>query len=188
MNEIPLNPRAAAAVFMESCDNDVEQAKKLARVRLEEARYEELRTILWHDAIDVEIDQLWRSGRSVRKREAVSASSEFRMPSVTPPLRMAPQPLGKGEVSTPNPLMMEALGRRVAGLMHFEMPNGTMLAEWTKRNLVEHARKVISAGESATRTGRWFLAVAEMLPRDTTRVKDVLVEADLERLFRRLAS
>lgn len=187
MNEIPLNPRAAAAVFMEACDNDVEQAKTLARTRLEEKRYEELRTILWHEAIDLEIDQLWRSGRSIRKHEALNPS-----PLLEPrPPAMRPQPhvLAKGEMSVPNPQMMSALNRRVAGLMHFEMPNGTHLGTWTKQNLMEHGRKVVAIGQSAMHTGLWMIDVAKMLPKDTSVVQDVLVEVDLERLYRkRLAS
>jgi len=188
MNEIPLNPRAAAAVFMEACDNDVERAKVLARNRLEEARYEELRTILWHEAIDLEIDQLWRSGRGVRKREAVNPSplSVLRQPAMRPaPPTTSTRALAKGEMSTPNPQMMGALNRRVAGLMHFEMPNGTHLATWTKQNLMDHGRKIIAASQSAMHTGLWLLDVAKMLPSDKSVVQDVLVEADLERLYRR---
>jgi hypothetical protein len=189
MTEIPVNVRAAAAVLMEEADNDVNKAKALARQRLVDKRYEEIRTVLWQTAIDQEIDQLWRSGRYHRKREA-QLGRHIPTPRMTPPRpvtslsRQPSQPLTKGETSTPSPAMMSAVERHVTGFMCFEMPNGTQLADWTKRNLTDLGRKVISNGRSAMRTGGFFMAVAEMLPKDDSRVADVLVEADLERLYR----
>jgi hypothetical protein len=189
MTDTPLNPRAAATLLMDECDNDVDRAKARARVRLAEPQYEALRTVLWHAAIDLEIEQLWRSGRDVRKRELehgpVLVGTPGRQPAMRP--KAGPAVLVKGETSTPNPAMIGALTRSVAGMLHFEMPGGTMLADWTKRNLLEHGRKVIANGRASMRTGAFFIAVAEMLPKDDSRVGDVLVEADVERLYRQQA-
>lgn len=185
MTELPVNPSAAAAVLMDECENDVDRAKTLARQRLAQEAYEELRTQLWHAAIDQEIDQLWRSSRAIVKRETERSTTVFRARSShTPP---SPRVLAKGEVSTPNTDMMAAVNRSIGRWLAFAMPNGTKLEDWTKQDLRQHGRAVITNGRAAVKTGAFFLAVAEMLPKQESRVGDVLVEADLERLWRQQA-
>lgn len=198
MNDIPLSKSAAAAVFMEEANYDVERAKAVARRRLADPQYAELREILWRDAIDSAIESEWREGRQVRKREALSPTQL--VTGAMAPRRtersgqglsvarqdfVAPRPLSKGEMSVPNPAMQLARERHVAGLMAFEMPEGTRLFQWSKRKLIDHAQRVIANGKAAMHTGMFFLSVGEMLPKDDSLVGDVLTEADLQRLYRR---
>jgi hypothetical protein len=205
--DIPLNPRAAAAVLMEDCDQDVAEAKRLARTRLSEPQYEELRAALWQTMIDLSIDDVWRSGRDVRKREAERGPTFMSMPVVErPPLMRAervgdhvardaqnnsvarPLTLTTGQTSTPSRALIGATRRVVAGLMQAEMPGGSKLEDWRKRDLRDHARRVAANASGALRWGGFLLATADLLSKDEMRVGDELVEADLQRLWRRQVS
>lgn len=180
MSQIPPNPRAVAAVILEKCDYDVDRAKSIARQMLAKPEYDQMREVLWHSAIDLELDQLWRAGRPVRLKEMVRGRELLTLPT----RRQSTKTLQAGEVSVPNAAMTAALGRRTAGMMDFEMPNGTHIRDWTKRQLLEHGRKVVSNGQSTLRTGYFFVTVGEMLPKDDSVVGKVLTEVDLERAAR----
>lgn len=182
MQDIPLNKSAAAAVLMEEADYDVEQAKRLARVRFADPVYAELREVLWRDAIDAAIEAEWREGRYVRKREAMNPTT------VATNRPAAHRPLLKGEMSTPNRQIQAARERHVAGLMAFEMPNGTRLVDWTRLNLRDHGRRVKGVGLQTLHTANFFLSVADMLSKDDAKVGDELTETDLQRLFRQQAA
>lgn len=183
---IPLSSTQAAAVFMEEANYDVTLAKSLARRHLSEPEYAELQCVLAREQIDSAIDQAWRSGREVRKREVLHGPQPAPVGNYRPVARIAPQPmLQKGDVSKPSQTLQAAFDRHVAMLLHFEMPNGTRLCEWNKRTLHDLAQKVKTGAQSTLRTADWWLAICEMLPKDDSVVQDVLVEADLERLYRR---
>lgn len=181
--------QSQALRFMQQAEYDLVLAKRIAHEEV--PKDPALLRMLWQQAIDATLENVWRSGREVhwKRAEGVTApnSADQRrvtVPASPAPPQKAPTVLRKGETSEPSPALMRATSRVLSGAMLFEMPRGTHIGQWTKAELDALADKVISQSRSGLATGYFFKAVAGMLKRSTDRVCDVLTNNDLERLMR----
>lgn len=182
--------QSAARSFMHEAQGDVNEAKRIARTKLKEDTTfaQMLKPMLVDYAIERILDDLWRSGRADHWQRNIEETDMA--PIVASPAARAevvgPRVLQKGETSQPSAALMGGLHQELelTGYMAFQMPNGTLLGDWQRAHLEQFAKSVIKQGRSTMATGYFLKNVAALLPKNTSRVRDVLTNNDLERVMR----
>lgn len=154
--------RQRARQFLEESAGDINNAKQLARQRVDTLIAEFGRDLIVR-AIDAELDSEWRAGRQ--------------------DLWKRPRVLSTGEMAEPSERLRNGIAQ---SLMNYPMPGGRLLRELTKADVLEASANMIAQGKETVLRGEWLQLVARELRSSSDRVGDVLTEADLKRLQRRI--
>lgn len=130
-------------------------------------------------AVETFLSSEWRSGRAARWRADVKAESPPEEPAFGGGARVATRSSPSFEVR--RGFAAAVLRAKDVLLMDWEMGPGVRMKDATRPLLQKYAANNEAQSEVMHYRATWYRRVAALLPNDTTPVKAVLREADLER-------
>lgn len=162
-------------VLEEVDGDDIQAAKDLALRRVQGDATLLAAFVQW--AVGVAIDAEWRAGRAARWQ------SQDRDVSVN-------EPAFGGGVSTPSPALLHGMRHEIARakqrLMDYEMEPGKRFGDCNASDIERAETRLRKQAGTMNLRADYMRSARGLLPDRTTLVKDVLREADLQRLHRRV--
>jgi hypothetical protein len=162
-------------VVFEESGEDLKAAKAEAvrRLREESWLHDRFGAQFLADGVDLGMDRIWRDKRP----ELLTRAETSDRISVAVMDRPVEEMQTKG-------LRLRGLAQRYKELLDYTMPDGKRLRECTKSDLIAHVQSRRVAIETELGRLAWFKRIADLLPNNSDRVGDVLIEADVQRVLK----